>query len=224
MASNNKTQKIFGNKIFLNISIIIGTGIVLIALVLFMLRIYTRHGQNIIVPDLQGLQVEEAKSLLRSKGLKAEVVDSIFKIDAVPGAVLEQVPKASNKVKKGRAIFLTIYSQSPQQIAIPELVDYSERQARALLNSLGFDQIETVETPSEYSGLVLSVEYKGRRLVAEEKIPAGSPIRLIVGSNTIYDSLSIDNEYVVSPDIQQKSPDKTSKTEVEQSKIDESFF
>lgn len=224
MASNKNTKQIFGNKILMNISIIIGTGIVLIALVLILLRVYTRHGQNIVVPDLHGLQVDEAKSLLRSKGLKAEVVDSIYKMDAVPGAVLEQVPKASNKVKKGRAIFLTIYSKSPQQIAVPELVDYSERQARALLNSLGFDQIETVETPSEYSGLVLSVEYKGRRLVPEEKIPAGSPIRLIVGSNTMYDSLSVNDEYVVSPDVQQQSPEKKSKTEDEQSNIDESFF
>ncbi len=224
MASNKKPKQIFGNKIFLNIALIIGSGIVLIALVLLSLRLYTRHGHNIVVPDLQGLQIEEAKSLLRSKGLKAEIVDSIFKIDAVPGAVLEQIPKASNKVKEGRAIYLTIYSQSPQQIAVPELVDYSERQARALLNSLGFDQIETVETPSEYSGLVISVEYKGRRLLAEEKIPAGSPIRLIVGSNTIYDSLSLDNEYVVSPDVPQNSPEKTSNREVEQSNIDESFF
>lgn len=224
MTSNNKTKKIFRNKFILNISLIIGTSIVLIVLVLSLLRVYTRHGQNIVVPDLQGLQVDEAGSLLRSKGLKAEVVDSIYKIGAIPGAVLEQVPKASNKVKKGRAIFLSIYSQSPQQIAVPELVDFSERQAIALLNSLGFSQIETVETISEYSGLVISVEYKGRRLVAEEKIPAGSPIRLIVGSNTIHDSLSISNEYIVSPDIPQISPEKTSKTEVEQSNIDESFF
>lgn len=223
--STKKNQKsIFGNKIILNIFIIIGSGIALLVLVLLLLNIYTRHGQNVIVPNLHGLQVEEAKSLLRSKGLKAEIIDSIYRKEAVPGSVIEQSPKASNKVKGGRAIYLTIYSQNPQQIAVPELIDYSERQATALLNSLGFNQVSVETMPSQYSGLVLSVEYRGRRLSAEEKIPAGSPIKLIVGSGVLEDSLSVNDEYIVAPENVQKSTESTSETSVEQSNIDESFF
>ncbi len=224
MNSKKNQKSIFGNRIFLNILIIIIAGIALIVLTFLFLNVYTRHGQNVVVPNLQGLQVGEANSLLKSKGLHIEIIDSIYRKEAVPGSIIEQTPKANNKVKKGRAIYLTIYSHNPQQIAVPGLVDYSERQAVALLNSLGFNQIAIEEVPAQYSGLVLSVEYRGRRLNPEEKIPAGSPLKIVVGSGEVIDSLTADDEYIVAPENVRVEPQQTEDTEVEESNIDESFF
>lgn len=178
---------------------IIACGILLVVLALLLLNVYTRHGQNVAVPALENLQVKEANTILRAKGLHAEIVDSIYQRDAVPGAIIDQRPKAGNKVKEGRAIYLTIYARNPQMVAVPELTDYSTRQASALLNSIGFDQLHIQEVPAEYSGLVVAVEYRGKRLMPEEKIPAGSPLTLVVTSNTLADSLRIDNEYIVPP-------------------------
>lgn len=188
---------IFNNSIVKNLLLIIACSVVLVALALVLLSIYTRHGQNVVVPALEKLQIEEANTILKAKGLHAEIVDSIYQRNAVPGAIIEQTPKAGNKVKEGRAIYLTIYSKNPQMIAVPELADYSTRQASALLNSLGFTQLSIKEVPAEYSGLVVAVEYRGKRLVSEEKVPADSPLTLIVTSGTLVDSLRVDNEYVV---------------------------
>jgi hypothetical protein len=64
---------------------------------------------------------------------------------------------------------------------------------------MGFSQLSIQKVPAEYSGLVVSVEYKGKRLAPEEKIPAGSPLTLVVTSGALTDSLQIDNEYIVPP-------------------------
>ncbi len=220
MTIKKQTGKtIFGNKILKNLLIIIGCGILLILLALLFLGVYTRHGQNVAVPVLEGLQVNEANTILHAQGLKAEVVDSIYRRDAVPGAILDQTPKAGNKVKEGRSIYITIYSRTPQQVSVPGLVDYSTRQASALLNSLGFTQLSTEEIPAEYAGLVVAVKYRGKTLTPDEKVPAGSPLTLVVTSGVLADSLNVDDEYIVAPG----TPD-TNNPLPQKGAIDDSFF
>lgn len=221
MNKKKSQKKILGNSIIKNLLAIIVAGIVLVFLALFLLQLYTRHGQNVIVPGLEGLQISEARAILKSKGLRTEVIDSIYNREAVPGSVIDQTPKANNKVKEGRAIYVTIYSVAPQQIAVPGLVDYSVRQAMALLNSIGFTQLSVEEVPSEYSGLVMAVEYRGKTLQPDEQIPAGSPLKLVVGSGVLADSLKVNREYIVPPS-QVIQSDET--IPVQEGAIDESFF
>lgn len=199
MSKKTTRKNFFGDSILKNLLIIIAAGILLIVIALVFLNVYTRHGQNVVVPQLEGLQVGEAKKITHSKGLNIMVIDSIFDRNAVPGSIIQQTPHSNNKVKEGRSIYLTIYASSPQQISIPTLVDFSERQAVALLNSLGFTQLAIEQVPSEYSGLVMAVEYRGKTLTAGENVPAGSPLKLIVGSGITDDSLQVDKEYVVPP-------------------------
>lgn len=222
----------FGNSIIKNLLVIVGAGALIIFLLFLFAHVYTRHNQNIEVPVLSTLQVDEAKSILKSKGLKLEVVDSIYRKGAVPGSVIDQNPEPKSNVKRGRSIYVTIYSRMPQQIAIPGLTDFSLRQAQALLVSMGFTQLTIEETPSEYAGLVLSVIYRGKTLRPDEKVPAGSPLTLIVGSGEIIDSLDMNREVQVPPSqvnrndsgqiIIQTQPAK--KEEVKKSKVDDSFF
>ncbi|MDR2815151.1 MAG: PASTA domain-containing protein [Proteiniphilum sp.] len=199
MSKKQIKKSIFSNSIIKNLLMIISCGVLLVVLALLLLNVYTRHGQNVVVPALENLQIEEANTILSAKGLHAEIVDSIYQRNAVPGAIIDQTPKAGNKVKEGRAIYLTIYSKNPQMIAIPELTDYSTRQASALLNSMGFTQLSIQEVPAEYSGLVIAVEYRGKRLTPDEKVPAGSSLTLVVTRGVLADSLRIGNEYIAPP-------------------------
>ena len=189
-----------GNNIFKNLLLIILISIILVILMLFFFKTYTRHNQNVEVPQLQGLQVDEASVILKSRGLHIEIIDSIYQKGAVPGAIIEQTPNPKNNVKEGRPVYVTIYSKSPQLVTIPGLVDYSVRHAEALLISLGFNQLEIETVPSVYEGLIVSVQYRGKSLQPDEKIPVGSPLKLIVGSGQqVYDSTNIDREYIISP-------------------------
>lgn len=227
-AKKKQSKKGTGNSIIKNILLIILVGFVLLIITLVSLHIYTRHNKSVNVPLVKGLQMKEAEVLLKSKGLKFVVVDSLYNKNAVPGAIIDQVPPANSRTKSGREVFLTIYSTQPPQIAVPPLVDYSYRQAEALLISMGFDRLTVEEVPSEYKGLVESVEYRGRLLKPEEKIPAGSPLTIIVGSGIQADSLNIDNNIDDSiyqegergeqkPKSENDSPDNNQR-------VDETFF
>lgn len=146
------------------------------------LNIYTRHNESISVPNVKGLRVKDAATFLASSGLKYEVVDSVFKRGGTPGAVLEQIPKASSQVKSGRTVFLTVQATGQQMVTMPDLNDYSQRQAVSLLESLGFADVQIVPVASEYKDLVISLEYKGATVSKGQKIPQGALLRLYVGN------------------------------------------
>ena len=149
--------------------------------VLFWLDGYTRHDQAVTVPLLKGLQVEEAGAILRSANLNYEVVDSIYEKRGVPGSVLEQIPVEDSNVKEGRTVYLIVQAKAQQLVAVPDMADYSQRQAEALLNSLGFTNIKIEEVSSDYKGLVISIEYKGLTLAGGQKIPKGAVLLMKVG-------------------------------------------
>lgn len=156
--------------------------IVLIIVVLFALNSYTKHGEFIKVPSVKGLQIEEANGILKSSGLSYEISDSLYQKGGVPGAIIEQTPKENSNIKGGRIIYLTVQAKGEQMIPIPELKDFSRRQAEAQLHSLGFRNIHIEEVPSAYAGIVISVSYKGRELTPNQKVPKGAPLQMTVGA------------------------------------------
>lgn len=156
--------------------------VLLVVITLFGLKKYTKHDEFVIVPDVKGLQEEEAAGILKSNTLSYEISDSIFLAEGKPGAIIEQIPKEDLKVKKGRTVFLIVQAKEQQMIKIPSLQDYSQRQAEAQLNALGFNKITITEAPSRYKGIVLSIEYKGRKIEADQKVPKGAPLKMIIGS------------------------------------------
>lgn len=188
---SNILQQLWANIFVRNISLMIIIAVVLVAIVLIGLNSYTRHGEFIKVPSVKGLQVEEANGILNASGLSYEISDSLYQNNGTPGAIIEQIPKENSNIKTGRTIFLTIQAKGKQMIPIPELKDFSTRQAEAQLNSLGFKNILIEEVPSAYAGIVISVSYKGKELTPNQKVPKGAPLKMIVGAGgeSIIDSI-----------------------------------
>ena len=60
-----------------NLIIAIIAVIAFILLIFFSLRYYTRHGEGVPVPKLEGLAVEQAIELLEAQGLEYQV-DSVY--------------------------------------------------------------------------------------------------------------------------------------------------
>jgi beta-lactam-binding protein with PASTA domain len=158
--------------------------VVLLLLTLWGLSLYTRHGHSVDVPDLKGLQVEEAAAILGSVGLGYEVIDSLYEKKGVPGAVLDQVQKPNSKVKSGRVVYLVIQAKSKEMVAMPDVEDNSYRQAESLLASLGFKNIKKETVPSQYRDLVFSVTYKGKVVKPGEKVPLDAVLTLKVGAGS----------------------------------------
>lgn len=159
--------------------------VLLVALAMFGLDVWTGHGKVQIVPDVKGLSVPEAENILNGVDLKVEVVDSVYDNGVARGSVVEQVPPAANRVKPGRTVYLTINAFTQRQVMLPDLVGTSIRQARATLESLGFKNIREVRVPSDYRDLVLAVKSMGVSMRAGTKLPLSSGLVIEVGEGYV---------------------------------------
>lgn len=158
------------------------------------LKMYTRHGESFPVPDFSGLNLEDARLTARQNNLRIQITDSLYVNNAPPGVIVDQLPKASHKVKKNRTVLLTVNSTQPEQVTLPQLTDISFRQARALIENSGLSIGQILYRPSEYNDLVLGVQKNSEDLNAGQKLPKGSRIDLLVGRKQ-------DNQVTPLPDL-----------------------
>jgi eukaryotic-like serine/threonine-protein kinase len=167
--------------VFANILLALMVVVFLSVFSLQILKLYTHHGQSITVPELVGESLEEAINEINQKHLRFGVIDSAFVLDLEPGTVLDQYPKANDKVKQGRRIFLTIASETPEQVAVPKLTDVSIREAQSRLENIGLQIGHLTYRPSEFFDLVLDQRFEGSFITPGTLLPKGSKVDLVVG-------------------------------------------
>lgn len=174
--------KLIKNPFVLNLLL---AGVLLCALIwgtLKWLDVYTRHNEAVVVPDVKGLEIEEAAEFFKSNRLRYNIIDSVFSKSVKPGAIVELVPSAGSKVKEGRIVFVTVNAFTSQMATIPEVEDLSFRQAYALLKARGFDKIEIEYVPGAFKDLAIAVTRDGRTLQKGEHVPLNASLVLQVSS------------------------------------------
>jgi len=159
--------------------------VVVIALIIaafFWLNSYTRHGEEVEIPDVKGITFERAKPLFSEKNLDCIISDSVFSKSVPAGTIVETLPPVGSKVKKGRTVQVVISSLAARLIAVPDVQGQSQKLAEATLRAYGFERLEIKLVAGQWRELVEGLELSGRPLVAGEKIPADSRISLLVSS------------------------------------------
>ena len=148
---------------------------------------YTHHGEEIVVPNVEGKLIADAEYTLEMMDLQAIVVDSAYDHTKPSGAIMVQLPKAGSKVKSGREIYLTINSKQSPMVALPDIADNcSLREAQDRLRQLGF-RIGPVEETDGDKDWVYGIKCQGRNVVAGERVPSDAVITLIVGNGAAED-------------------------------------
>ena len=175
-------KKIFTNIYVRNILLAFIVIVILIFLTLWWLNGYTRHGESVEIPNVKGFTIERAEPFFQTNNLNYQIVDSVFNRDATPGTIVETIPPIGTKVKEGRTIYVTLNSFSSQLLVVPEVADYSQRQAIAILKSIGFENVQIKLVPGTYRDLVLGLEKQGVLLKAGERVPITAPLTLLVSS------------------------------------------
>jgi eukaryotic-like serine/threonine-protein kinase len=158
-----------------------GVVAVLIVAVLFALKAYTHHSEVIAVPDVQTLTPEQAAVFLEKKGLRYKVVDSVYVKSKLKGSIVDQKPVPGSPVKINRIIFLTINARASETVNLPDVRDFSQRQAVATLEGMEIRVAGIDYVPSEYRDLVLDVRYNGRSIPSGYNLNKGSSVTLTVG-------------------------------------------
>lgn len=172
------------SKAFLNQLILAVIALFLLVIVaLFWLKFKTNHYQKIEVPDLAGIEMGQVEELLSDLDLNYEVIDSTKYNPEFPGnSVIEQSPIAGSFVKENRKIYLKLNPSTYELISVPEFYGKTNRQATALLLSVGY---RVGENPTYVNDIALDVVrgllYNGKEVKAGEKIPRNSKLEFILG-------------------------------------------
>ena len=143
---------------------------------------YTRHGEGIEVPKVEGMVYQNARALMEERGLYLVVTDSGYNKGLPANSILIQNPGPGMKVKQGHTIYVTVNSPSSPSFAIPDLVDNSSfREAEAKLTAIGFKLTPPQQVEGE-KDWVYGILCRGRRVSTGDRISIDSPLTLLVGN------------------------------------------
>jgi Uncharacterized protein conserved in bacteria len=155
--------------------------IILLLLTMLALNIFTRHGSTYEVPNFSGKTVSEIQKMTNNGNLTIEVSDSVYIDSRNRGIIVDQNPKPNTKVKSGRRIFVTINSVIPIMVPMPNLIDLSNRQAKAILDQQGLKIAKLSFAPDIAANNVLAQKIKGYSVAPGTKVPRGSKVELVLG-------------------------------------------
>ena len=157
--------------------------VALVAGAIIFLNVFTKHNQELVVPDLSNMTVQEARILAERHDMVIYVTDSVFVKRMKRGAVYRQNPAPGNKVKSGRRIALTINAVNVKKITMPNLVGFSMRQAKAELLSRGLVLGRLIYVKDMATNNVLRQLHRGQEIEPGTMIESESIIDLEVGLN-----------------------------------------
>ncbi len=142
---------------------------------------YTRHGQSIKVPKVEGMPVENAFTLLDQNDLEMVVIDSVYKEDQKPMTIVEQDPLPDMNVKPGRLIYVIVNTGIKPKVRMPRLTNGSSNLAIVLLENAGLKLGRIDSIKSKFgSGLVIRQKYKDRDIPVNTLLEKGSVIDIVV--------------------------------------------
>ena len=175
-AFNFLTKRAF----YINLLIIIALIIIIIEVAFFSLKGYTRHGEEIIVPDFVGMNCDSVLEQYEDD-YNFILLDSVYTMFLPEGSVYQQDPLPNSKVKKGRNLYYVKVSEAPEKVMMPNLRNLSLRQAMVSLkaNGLKVSELEFVEHFAKNA--VVEQEFNGEPINPGTEIIKGSEIRLLVG-------------------------------------------
>lgn len=117
--------------------LLFGAGYLISARWLFPASSEPAAGDLVRVPDLVGLERQEARRSLDEGGLTLRVRSEVPHREAPQGAVLAQSPLPDQYARPGAPVAVTL-SLGPESRRVPDLRGLSDRQGRIVLERLGF--------------------------------------------------------------------------------------
>ncbi|MBO7276536.1 MAG: PASTA domain-containing protein [Bacteroidales bacterium] len=165
---------------FINLGLIIGSFFVLLLLVFFLLKGYTRHGKEYTVPDISGRLIQEAEQMKEMSPFDIVIIDSIYQEETPSGTILSQEPVANSKAKKGRKIYLTIASFSGDEVEMPSCVDMSLKLAVQTITDIGLRIGNINFVQGNIPNIVVAQQKGGKTIRKSTKVKRGDVIDLIV--------------------------------------------
>lgn len=182
----------------LNLGLIIIVWIGLIWFVFRMIKSHTGYYDDpVAVPSLYKFTEDEVDMVMKERGLKYEIQDSVY-LDGWPkGTICWQYPLPTDSthmfVKPGRTVYLSIVPMNPKMIALPKLVDMSKRMAETTLAALGLKTKITYRPAVEGKDFVLAQLVNGKEIKTGAMVPKGTRVELVVAQGKTGETTALPN-------------------------------
>lgn len=172
------------SKTFLKqILIAIGVSVLLVILVMQYLKVTTKHGDYILVPDLTKKSLNEVDQILEKAKLRSVVLDSTeFNPDFPRFAVIEQDPEPNTEVKEGRKIYLTINPTGYRKVKVPNVIQVTRRNAESMLKAVGLNVAKVSYIDEIGEDMVYYIRYKGEDILPGTQLPKTAGVELVCGN------------------------------------------
>ncbi len=164
--------------------------IVVLFLVFQWLQCFTRHGEEVTVPDFRGQTLPQVQELLKRKHLQIAVIDSTYDGKKLPLSIIDQNPLPTKvtglRVKKDRTIYITVNSETPPSVRLPNIWNKDFDYVKKVLENYDLKVNVVDRKPDRAVNTVLEVQYKGEVLKKPRtrkeaiRIPRGSTIGVVV--------------------------------------------
>ena len=144
---------------------------------------YTNQTSRVIVPNLNGMNLDEIELVISKNKLRYEIIDSSFyNQDFDKNTVLEQIPVANKEVKKNRKIYLTTNPSSYGDVILPDLIQLTKRNAVSTLVALDLQIGDFIYEDNIGKDMVLDIKLEGESIESGSLIPKKSTVDLILGN------------------------------------------
>lgn len=171
-----KRRPLIANIIYMGI-----VGLAIIVAVYIGLKIGTRHGRVIEVPNFMGMVIDDANRIAENNDLRLIVRDSIFDVALPGGTIVDQLPKISPlrkvTVKPGRKIYVTINAYTRRKVDVPYVAKQTLRQA---LNQIERSGLTIAKL--HYTEDMTSTDYVTKQSVGNDEILPTTKLRAPAGT------------------------------------------
>ena len=165
---------------YISIAVVIILIVIAFEIVFNRLDQFTRHGEEMVVPDLVGMNYVETQEKYGDI-FHFQLVDSVYVRNFPEGAVYQQNPKSGLKMKKGRNMYIVRTTVSPEIVKMPNLKNLSLRQAMVKLNSVGLNVDNLVFVDYFARNAVIGQLIDGKEVAPNDDVVKGRSVTLKVG-------------------------------------------
>ena len=164
--------------------------------------VYTKHRNEVAVPDLVNKGYKKAQHDLYKEGLYIDKKGERNSSEILEGSIIAQDPPANSMVKKGYTIDV-IVSKGPELVKIPSLDNLSVDETKIRLMNIG---LEIGSINYSYSNEIMKRKVIYSQPISGMDVPKHSKVNLVVslgkiptkisGEKGIYDTLleGLENE------------------------------
>lgn len=138
--------------------------------------LYVKSVKSVEMPNLIGMNIDDAKEIIRNLNLKLENITERHDTRFPAGYVIIQNPRPGTKVKEGRRVYLTI-SSGEQKIEVPSLIGKSIREAKLTLEKVG---LRLGEIQYDFSEEFPEGSIFSQSISEKTKVPVGTQVSIIV--------------------------------------------